>query len=288
MAEIDLWDSAGLVRLLDALREEAGEESAEGEPGPVLAAAVNRTGTGRAGYDEAIDRAVTAALAFRDRHRAEKRESDLLLGVFIDRHWERAGWPLADALLRASFDKRYSDPEGMQQLARSARRVSLMIAPESYPPGVVFDLCARTCAELANAERVLDRFDDTEALLGEARRWQEQGSGEPTLLARIADLEATLRLEQRRLPEALGLLEQAHALYQEAGEAHLAGRTFVSRARVVYTGGDPVEASRLLEQGMALIDRERDPKLVETTTQALLLALTDSGEYVRASELLLE
>lgn len=288
MAEIDLWDSAGLVRLLGALREEAGEESAEGEPGPVLAAAVNRAGAGRAVYDEAIDRAVTAALAFRDRHHAEKRESDLLLGVFLDRHWEHAGWPLADALLRASFDKRYSDPEGMRQLARAARRISLQILPKSYPPGVVSDLRARTCAELANAERVLDRFDDTEALLGEARRWQEQGSGEPTLLAYMNEVEASLRLEQRRLTEALGLLEQAHALYQEAGETHLAGRTFVSRARVARTQDNPTAAIRYLEDALPRLDPGRDPALIRAAQQAMLSNLVDSGEYVRASGLLLE
>lgn len=153
---------------------------------------------------------------------------------------------------------------------------------------MVFDLRARACAEFANAERVLEHYPEAEALLSEARRWQEQGSKEPTLLAHIDELEATLQIAQRRLPEALSLFEQAHALYHEAGEIHFAGRTFLSRARLVYTGGDPVEACRLLEQGMALIDRERDPKLVQTGYQTLLLYLADSGEYVRASELLLE
>jgi hypothetical protein len=198
------------------------------------------------------------------------------------------GRALVEALLERSFEARYSDPKAMLDYAERAYGVVLGLAPSTYSPEVFADLWLRTLAELANAYRVNNLLGDAEDTLEEAKGWLSQASGNPEMLARVLDVEASLLIEQRQLQPAGELLERAHAIYQEIGETHLAGRTIVSRARVAYTGGDARTAVRLLEDGLSLLDRERDSKLVSTCNQALLGYLVESGEYHRAAALLLE
>jgi tetratricopeptide (TPR) repeat protein len=176
----------------------------------------------------------------------------------------------------------------MSSYALAAVEVALDTLPESYPPGVVFDLQARAYAELANARRVCESHSEADTYLENAKESLALGSGDPGLAARLLAVEAALRIEQRRLPEASELLDRAHDLYLEIGDPHLAGRTLLNRARVAYTGGDPKDvAIGFLERSLALLDRKRDPQLAHTAHHKLILYLTESGDYQRAGEVLL-
>jgi tetratricopeptide (TPR) repeat protein len=243
---------------------------------------------GRA-YDAALDRAATAAR----QHRKAIRKNRERAGKAIERIradkplWPHLGWPYVVALLELSFEARHRDPQAMHGLAQSAVNAAQNLSPAEHPPGVVADLRARALIELANACRVTERYPEAEAALRRAKEEMAQGSGDPGLLARRHDVKSSLRHAQRRLPEALELLDRAHQIYHELGERHLAGRILVSKGRVVYMAGDPAEAVRLLEEGMALLDRERDPRLAQTTLQSLIVGLVDAGQIGRAERLLL-
>ncbi len=198
------------------------------------------------------------------------------------------GIPLAIVYLGFSHEERHRNPGRMLYFADQARSEAELADPERHLPGVVYDVRARVWTELANAYRVNESHGDADVALRQAKNYLGKGSGDLALLARAWDVEASLRREQRRIPEALDLLAEAHRLYLEMGDRHLAGRTLVSRAHVIYTSGSPADAIRVLEDAKPFLDPERDPALITNITQLLVLYLTDAGEYSRAGEILLE
>ncbi|HEV8578587.1 MAG TPA: hypothetical protein VGX68_05835 [Thermoanaerobaculia bacterium] len=200
------------------------------------------------------------------------------------------GWPLCEALLRKSYEARFSDPKRMLKLAESAARMAQHLKPEKYPwPGFVADLRARALAELGNAHRVNDQL--SEAAVAFSKAWtilEEEGTGDPLLQARVLDLWASLRRAQRRLDEALILLDKVHCLYLEAGEIHLAGRALIKKGIGTHLCGQPREACALLQKGSALLEPGRDPQLERSSALSTIDALTDCGEYKQASRRLLQ
>lgn len=253
-------------------------------------------------YDEALARSTVFARSLEKRWRKEGEKLDRAL-VFLDQAsgglgdesfpWRQVqalhGWPLCEALLRKSYEARFTDPKRMLSLAESAAGVAKHIKAEKYPwPGFVADLRARTFAELGNAYRVNDRFLEADTAFERAIGFLEEGTGDPLLQARVLDLFASLRSAQRRLDDAIEMLELVYSLYLEADDRHLAGRALISKGMNTRHKGYPREAFSLFERGLQLLERKRDPQLTSIGQQALLAALTDCGEYRQASILLLQ
>jgi hypothetical protein len=207
--------------------------------------------------------------------------------------WRQAqalhGWPLCEALLRKSYEVRFTDPRRMLNLAESAAGVAKHIKVEKYPwPGFVADLRARAFAELGNAYRVNDRFSEADAAFERAQIFLEDGTGDLLLRAWVLDLFASLRSAQRNLDAAVSLLDQVYRLYLEAGDPHLAGRALISKGSNTLYQGLPREAVSFLEEGFQLLDHRRDPSLEIRTQVNIIDALARAGEYHRASLLLLQ
>jgi tetratricopeptide (TPR) repeat protein len=253
-------------------------------------------------YNEALARSAVFARSFVKRWRKEGEKLERAL-VFLDQApgglgdesfpWRQVqslhGWPLCEALLRKSYEARFTDPKRMLSLAESAAGVAKHIKAKKYPwPGFVADLRARTFAELGNAYRVNERFPEADAAFERAIEFLEEGTGDPLLQARVLDLFASLRSAQRKLDDAVELLELVYSLYLEAEDRHLAGRALISKGFNTRCQGYPREAVSLLERGLQLLERGRDPQLVSIGQQVLLDALTDCGEYRQASALLLQ
>jgi tetratricopeptide (TPR) repeat protein len=251
-----------------------------------------------AAYDGPVARAIAVATAQAGRFRAERAKLESYLAeiagrpeAMFDISWRKAaslqGLPLVEALLAASAAARHRDPHLMWSLAMLARCAADALEPGRYPAVLVADCQARAWAELANAERVADNFAEAERKLAGAKRRLLSGSGDAFTVARVADVEASLRTDQRQLPQALRLLSGVCRTYREIGERHLTGRALMSLGQCTYYAGDAAEAARLLEEALSLLDKERDAQLAATALKDYLLFLADSGHYLRASELLL-
>ncbi|MFL6260984.1 MAG: hypothetical protein ACJ76Y_14855 [Thermoanaerobaculia bacterium] len=253
-------------------------------------------------YEEALARSTVFARSLEKRWRkeGEKLERALTLldqapGGLGDESfpWRQAqalhGWPLCEALLRKSYEARFTGPKRMLSLAESAAGVAEHIRAEKYPwPGFVADLRARAYAELGNAYRVNDRFSEANAAFERAIGFFGEGTGDPLLQARVLDLFASLCSAQRRLDDAISLLDQVHTLYLDAGDAHLAGRAMISKGISTHYQGYPREAVGFLRRGSDLLESGRDPQLERSTTLSIIYALADCGEYRQASVLLLQ
>lgn len=193
-------------------------------------------------------------------------------------------WPLCEALLERSRELRHDDPAEMLRWAQLARQAADRLVPEPQEQQPVQDLRARAWAEMANAHRVNDDLPQAEAAMAWAMELHGEGTGAPLLLARLADLSASLFCDQRRFREAFRMLDTAHVLYRRQGETHEAGRVLIMKG--LYTGytGNPEEGLQLLSQGLAALDRDRDLRLVFHTLHNILLFRVELGEFAEAQQ----
>ena len=211
-----------------------------------------------------------------------------LAGLTDDDAKDLRGWPFVEVLLRLSFEERYRNPEEMLRLALLAKIAAENLDPEDYDASLIADHQARAWAELGNAHRVNDELDEAEAALDIAEERLRQGSGNLLLLARVADLRASLLNTQRRLSDACELLGGVYELYRKVGDDHLAGRALVSKGIYTNYEGNPQEALCILHQGLKLLDPNRDPQLVTSATQCILEVMVQCGEFRAAAEMLLK
>jgi len=248
-------------------------------------------------YDASITRARRAVRKLEPRLKRDKERLANGVAMVQERGFMGLTWPErssfrivhVEVLLQLSFDLRYRNPKEMLRLAETTRfAMEQTDHPVRYGEALHFDLRARVWAELANAYRVNEWFQQAEDALETARVLFGQGTGDPMLAARIDDLEASLRKAQRRLDEAGRLLDRVYRSYMKIGERHLAGRALVSRGITLGLLKRSSEAIRSLKKAIALIDATRDPQLLAAAHHAILKTLVDSGRYAEAGKLLLE
>jgi tetratricopeptide (TPR) repeat protein len=242
-------------------------------------------------YDLAISAAFGKALQ-RERELASDREIARRKGEEIVRALRGAGtptlpegpvsWGLCEVLLEKSRELRSTDPAAMLLLANLARVAADRLDPQVHGADQRTDMQARAWAELANAYRITDDFPQAEAAMACALDLRAQGTGDPLLYARVADLNASLLCDLRRFKEAFRMLDIAYAIHRRHSDAHEVGRTLILKG--LYTGyaGQPEEGLQLLVQGLPMIDRARDSKLVFHTLHNILLFRVELGEYEAA------
>jgi tetratricopeptide (TPR) repeat protein len=205
----------------------------------------------------------------------------------------RANVPLAglgvyEALLAQSWAARFNNPETMVRLAEAANEVAQRLSPLGYGAKRIADFQARAWGELANAYRVIDRLRSSQRTFGQAYAAMQEGTGDPYLRARLFDLEASLLGKWREFPLALTRLKSLSNIYQELGEPHLAGRAFIIRALYTFYSGKPEEAILHNQEGVNLIDRQRDPALFMHALHNHLVFLVDLRQFGPAKRALFE
>jgi transcriptional regulator with XRE-family HTH domain/tetratricopeptide (TPR) repeat protein len=144
-------------------------------------------------------------------------------------------------------------------------------------------------AFLANARRVgSDLAGAEEASARSARLRAEPPEGQPELPEpwRLLDLEASLRIEQRRLPEALRLLDQAAEVAPRTGP--IRARLLCKRSNALERMGDPEGSIEALREALPQIDREAEPHLFCLLQSNLADSLANVGQATEAAEMLPE
>lgn len=197
---------------------------------------------------------------------------------------EYQSWGLVELLCHASEEAAPDSAERALELAGEALFLARLL-PETEPlhrraegyAGVHF----------GNANRVAGHMPQAGAAFDEAlEAWRAGASGDAEGLfdeARVLDLEASLRREQRRLPEALGLLERALSADRSGTRI---GRILIKRAKTLEEMGRNEDAIATLQEALPKIDAEREPQLVWDLRQNLLVNLARLGRYAEAEPLL--
>lgn len=248
--------------------------------------------------DAAYDTAFTRAFAVARRHgrhllqqRAKARKALAALeegGLEAVEEVARKtrGLALYEALLARSWALRHEEPAAMIQYARLATTVADSLSVRRYGRRRVADFQSRAWAELGNALRVADKLDQAESAFTRAVELFHLGTNDGFLGTRLLELQASLAADCRRFPLACRALTLVYRFYRRQGDSHLAGRALISKG--LYTGyaGDQEEAMRLLRQGFALIDPERDPVLSFAALHNQIWFLVDGGQIREARKLL--
>ncbi|HEV2855040.1 MAG TPA: hypothetical protein VHC97_19765 [Thermoanaerobaculia bacterium] len=175
----------------------------------------------------------------------------------IEQNEELHFWGLCQLLLRKSREATFNDPSRAVELANVALRIVRHLGT-AYDPGWVMDLRSRCFAYLGNALRVLGELRSSEdAFLKAESCLSRSTTGNTEIQAEVWDLKSSLRRAQRRIDEALILVDQALLLYREARDAYGIGKTLVKKAKILEESGDFTEAIELLNE----VRRDLDPKI---------------------------
>lgn len=210
-------------------------------------------------------------------------------GLGYRAHQRYKGWVHLELLWEAAFALRYSAPGDMLLMMMAGTKFAEeKLKPAPYGTTFVADLQARAWAELANAQRINLQLSTAEATFLEAWDRFEQGSLGEELEARINSLEASLLRAQRRIPEALSLLEETQKLYRRLGDQHLAARTLIQKGQVLRDEGRPEDELPCLREALSLLDPQRDPELTATTMCNLIETMVQVGQVKEAGRLLLK
>jgi hypothetical protein len=214
-----------------------------------------------------------ATLSHDDRVRAVEREARF------------HSWALCRLLLRKSRRAAFLDGPRTVDWASLALRVAGHLG-ETYGATPVAALRAEAFATLGNAYRVIGELRTAaEAFLSAEQLLDLPGVATPGLLAEIRSLLASLRLAQRRLPEARELVAFSLAVAIEREDEHRIAKLRLKEAKIVEEEGDLAAAAALLRTAAAAIDPLADPELYRIAHFNLLGILTQQEDYAAAAAL---
>jgi tetratricopeptide (TPR) repeat protein len=202
-------------------------------------------------------------------------------------------WGLCELLVRRSCQTAPEQPSEALHLADLAVHVADRIAEGGlFEESWVYQIRSLAWAALGNARRVQGdllgaerSFDMTDTWWEAGIRGAEDALGyEPILL----DLKASLRLAQRRFPEAIKLLDGAVKLFLkgEHRDPHLAGRSLILKDLLLIEQGDMESAIQALKRANRLIDPAREPRLLLCVCHNLADNLSKAGRHREAAALL--
>jgi tetratricopeptide (TPR) repeat protein len=139
-----------------------------------------------------------------------------------------------------------------------------------------------------NALRLGSDLRGANRCLTRALQLLEEGSGDPIEEARVCELFAALRSNQRRTTLAVRLQERALRLYRRAGQRERLGKAMVDLASYTSLAGDRDRAIQMVEKALDLVDAERDPHTVLAARHNLAVFLQEGGRLREALVVLAE
>ncbi len=260
-------------REFEAFRRRAGAESVKADAGLVSATL-----------------ALQVARLEKEHRRAERDLRDLLdlhqterVGRIQRSRGRFRGVHFAYLLLEEGEENLTTDPEEALHLTELAYLVLQQSPIETDTLG----LLALTSASLGNASRVV----------GDRRRAEEHFSHsrylvthhavtDAGLLARIDDLEGSLRKDPRRLGQAEELFSRSALLYGFAGDRVDLARVLLNLGAIYNLQGKTGQALEVTRVALAELSASREPRLYLNGRYNLALYLVESGEPAEAEAIL--
>lgn len=193
-------------------------------------------------------------------------------------------WALCERLCLESKQQASNNPALAVQLGTLATQVAERVPGEERPR---YRLRGYASALVANALRVQGDLKSAEEQFAEAEALWQAGEGCVVNLfeSRLLDLKASLRRSQRRLPEALELLDRA-LVADERGS--YTGHLLIKRAKTLEEMGEFETAIAVLKEAAPFVDSESDPRLFLCLKHNLADYLSKTQQYTEAESLLPE
>lgn len=207
-----------------------------------------------------------------------KRRTPAERKKLVEREMELRSWALCERVAAESIKAAPNHPREALELADLA----LFIA-ERVPGDASWRSRIQGYAGLfvGNARRACNDLPGADEAFSRARKlWEAGADGDPGLLneAWLPGLEAALRRDQRRFPEALKRIDEALVLDKE-GE--LRGEILITKAGIHDALGDPESSTAALHEAAILINTDQEPRLALVLRFNLVV---DLCELDRATE----
>jgi tetratricopeptide (TPR) repeat protein len=203
-------------------------------------------------------------------------------GVLVQAGRRFQSLALCDLLLDESCDAGCHDGSEAIALAQLGILVADRLDTRYYGSAVVHDMKSRAWAYLGNARRLASDFTGAEQALRFAEALAEDGSADPLEEARLLDLRALLLSDQGWFEEAAEMLDTVVEIYEDVKDLHRKGRALISQGVYLGCSGRPQQAVELIPQGLALLDRELEPRLALAARQELAWFLNECGHCEHA------
>src|SRR6185295_9902728 len=165
-------------------------------------------------------------------------------------------WALCERVAKESIALAPNHPKQALEMAELARLIAELVPGDALWRS---RLQGYAWAHVSNARRVCNDLPGADTAMARAwKLWEAGAAGDPGLLndAWLPWIEAALRRDQRRFPEALKRIEEALAL--ETGE--LRGKILLSKSAVLEILGDSEASMAALSEAARWIDPDRGPR----------------------------
>jgi tetratricopeptide (TPR) repeat protein len=195
---------------------------------------------------------------------------------------EFRSWALAEQACEASVRAAAHRPEEALDLANLALFIAGRVPGEESWRSRVEGYC---WAFVGNARRVDNDFAGADKAFARAwERWKAGAPSDPNLLPewRLLDLEASLRREQHRFPDALTLLDKAMAL--KGSDMVIAARILLQKEHVLEQMGDIRGALTALTEATPFVEASGNPRLLFALHFNTADNLCHLGQYERAAD----
>jgi tetratricopeptide (TPR) repeat protein len=255
-------------------------------------------GLPRDAYDEIIDRVFDWAVEQEsvvqcDRTHARELFEELMRHpparqhLLVTNSLRFRNWALCEVLLEESQTAGFEEPVRATELARLAVAVAGALPAELCGESEVWNgLRARAWAQLGNAHRISSDHLEADRAFAQVAPCCAQGRIGLLDLARVLDLEASLRRDQRRFAEASRLLDRVILIYERLGQWNLLGRALKQKSMVCGEAGDLEAEIGLLRRALDLLDPKEEPLTFLAARHNLISALNQSGRSREAFSLL--
>jgi tetratricopeptide (TPR) repeat protein len=204
--------------------------------------------------------------------------------LLVEEASEYRTWALCERVVTESIERAANAPREALELAELALHIA-----ELAPADPLFRsrLLGYALACVCNGHRVCQDLRAAEKALLRARaRWEEGAGGDRGLLneAVLPWIEAALRRDERRFPEARQKIDKALAL--DRGE--LRGKILLSKSNILELLDDPEGSTAALTEATPLIDSNREPRLALVLRFNLISDLCHLERFVEAASRLPE
>lgn len=194
---------------------------------------------------------------------------------------EYRSWALCETVCLASEREASRKVERAAAWASLAKEIAARIrGPEEWRNRVQ----GYAAAHAANVLRVSGELKAADAAFEEAKRLWQSGSDPDAVLdpGRLLDLEASLRKDQRRLDEALALLDEAAAVGRRPE------RSLILKGITLEKMGQYENAAATLLKAVPKVNRQSDPRLENILNFNLAVNFCHVGRFRDAAELIPE